>query len=435
LKNVRAIAARAVARVMRGRSLDDVLLQAPQVPPRDRALLQAMVYGVIRDYRLLGALVDAMSDRAIDNDEVDALLRVGLYQLRSMRVPAHAAVQETVEATTILNQPRPRALINALLRRYQREQAQLEEALVQSPGIVHSHPDWLVRRIEADWGAAAESVIAANQQAGPMTLRVNGRRMSGEAYRARLAAQGLDAHTVPGVPEALVLEQPQAVEAIPGFTRGSASVQDASAQLAAALLDAQPGQRVLDACAAPGGKTAHILERCPDAHVVALDADKQRLIRIDESLRRLRLSAQVVAGDAAQPEQWWDGTAFERILIDAPCSATGVIRRHPDIKWLRREDDVERLAQGQLRMLKALWPLLAPGGVLVYATCSILDAEGAAVAEHFMACTADAQEFPIEAEWGVPARLGRRLAPGGDFDGFYYLRLRKAESAEAASSK
>lgn len=408
---------------MRGRSLDDVLAQAPGLPTRDRALLHAIVYGVVRDYGLLGGLVSILSERLPSEPEVDALLRVGLYQLRSMRVPAHAAVQETVEATTVLNQPRARAFINAVLRRYQRELGEVEAQLPDDTGLRHSHPDWLVERLRADWGEALDGVLAANQQAGPMTLRVNARRMSAEDYLARLSAQGIAAHAVPGVPDAVVLEQAMPVDALPGFTRGSVSVQDASAQIAAGLLDVQPGHRVLDACAAPGGKTAHLLERCREAQVLALDEDRERLIRIDENLKRLRLTADVVAGDAGKPEEWWDGRPFDRILIDAPCSATGVIRRHPDIKWLRREDDIARLADTQARILAALWPLLAPDGLLVFATCSVLDAEGAAVVEAFLARNDGAREWPIEAAWGEPARVGRRIAPGGDFDGFYYARL------------
>ncbi|HEU0197521.1 MAG TPA: SAM-dependent methyltransferase, partial [Nevskiaceae bacterium] len=223
------------------------------------------------------------------------------------------------------------------------------------------------------------------------------------------------------------LETPRAVQHVPGFAAGVLSVQDAAAQLAAPLLDAQPGHRVLDACAAPGGKTAHLLERTDSLELVALDSEPGRLTRIDENLERLHLKASVRVGDATQPTRWWDRHPFDRILLDAPCSGSGVIRRHPDIKWLRRPSDIPRFVSQQRTLLEALWTLLAPGGVLLYAVCSILDAEGPAVIEAFLHAHDDAREWVIDASWGEAVRVGRRIPPGGDWDGFYYARLRRTE--------
>ncbi|HEX4871202.1 MAG TPA: 16S rRNA (cytosine(967)-C(5))-methyltransferase RsmB [Nevskiaceae bacterium] len=423
---LRAEAARCVLRVQQGRSLDDSLGRA-QVAERDGALLQAIAYGVLRDRSRLDALIDALLRAPIEQPcLLRALLQVGLYQLRSLRIPAHAAVSETVAATEALDLARYRALVNALLRRYQREQDALEAALPQGPAVQLSYPDWLITAIRADWPRRWREVLEAGNLPGPMTLRVNRLRQSREAYQARLQAAGLGADTVPGAAEALRLHQPVAVSALPGFAEGEVSVQDASAQLAASLFDLRPGLRVLDACAAPGGKTAHLLEREPALDLLALDRDGGRLAQVEDTLQRLGLSARCQVADAAEPAGWWDGRPFDRILIDAPCSGSGVIRRHPDIKWLRRRSDLSRLAGEQARLLSTLWERLAPGGELVYATCSIFAAEGEAIGRAFLAATPDAKAVKLEVSWGEPLSVGRRLAPGGDWDGFYYLKLRRS---------
>jgi 16S rRNA (cytosine967-C5)-methyltransferase len=425
---VRAEAARAVARVMAGRTLDDALAaaQAESLTTQNRALLQAMVYGVVRDHTLLAHLAARMLEKPLQNQPaVHALLLCGLHQLRDMRMPAHAAVAETVNAVALLEAHWARGMINAVLRRYQRERRALEDALPTDPVVRHSHPEWLVDAIRADWPRVWKKVLLENNEPGPLTLRVNRRHGSAVEYLQRLPGAGLAGHLVPGVPDAVVLEEATTVDKLPGFAAGQASVQDASAQLAVELLDLRPGLRVLDACSAPGGKTAHILERT-DCEVTALDIDPARLQRVDETLARVQLKATVRTGDARVPSGWWDEKPFDRILLDAPCSGTGVIRRHPDIKFLRRRADIPKMAQMQLEMLHALFPLLAPGGVLVYGVCSVLAAEGADVVQRFLDRAGDAKARPIGAPWGEPQGPGRRLPPGGDFDGFFYAVLARA---------
>lgn len=418
---------------MAGANLDTALGKADtqDFTPQNLSLLKALCYGVLREHLLLSNLVSQLMERPLQNEpELHSLLLLGLYQLRSMRVATHAAVNETVEATTPLGKERMRGLVNALLRRYQRESAVLEAALPQALGQRLSYPDWLSLEIKRDWPENWHSVLAGGNEQGPLTLRVNRRRISREDYLQRLQAAELVASAVPHTPDALMLEQALPVEEIPGFSEGLVSVQDASAQLAANLLDAQPGMRVLDACAAPGGKTAHLLETVDGLEVLALDQDAARLKRVEETLARLQLKAQVKVADVLTSHLWWDQKPFDRILLDAPCSGTGVIRRHPDIKWLRREKDIPRLMQTQLKMLDALWPMLATGGVLVYATCSVLRAEGEDVIKAFLRTRPEAKHLPIVAEWGEARVVGRRIPPGGAWDGFYYARLMKLGRVE-----
>ncbi|HEY0973267.1 MAG TPA: 16S rRNA (cytosine(967)-C(5))-methyltransferase RsmB [Solimonas sp.] len=424
--NLRAAAARAIQRVLRGRSLDDALAATGRFDnPADGAMARAITYGVLRDLSLLQWLASRLLDKPMpQDDEIHTLILVGLQQLRGLKTPPHAAINETVEAVESLKRPAAHGLVNAVLRRYTRDGAALEAALPADLGTRHSHPLWLVQQLQQDWGTQTESLLAANNLPGPLTLRVNRRRLTRDEYLKRLAEMNIAAQAVPNTPDAVLLAEPRAVEKIPGFTSGQVSVQDASAQLAVELLDARDGQRVLDACAAPGGKTAHLLERA-DVQVHALDSDPQRLIRIDENLRRLKLQAEVVAGDAGEPARWWDRKPYDRILLDAPCSGTGVIRRHPDIKWLRRESDIVALQQTQLRLLKALWPLLKPGGRLVYATCSTLRAEGDDIAGRARLLLEDAKLIRIDASWGEATEHGRRIASGGAHDGFYYAVLEK----------
>lgn len=426
--NLRARAALAVAATIRGSNLDEALApQAAGLSAADNGLLKALAYGVVREHRLLDAIAAQLLQKPLRGEpEVQALLLCGLQQLRAMRVPPHAAVGETVAAATDLNKAWAKGLLNAVLRRYQREQAAIEGALPVTAAIRQSYPDWLVEQVKADWPDAWRTTLAAGNEPGPLTLRVNRRQGTREAYLAELAAAGQEAQAVAAAPDAIQLAVAVPVEQLPGFAQGRVSVQDASAQLAADLLDARPGQRVLDACSAPGGKAAHLLERCDGLELLALDSDAQRLRRVEETLARLQLRAQVQAADASKPAAWWDQRPFDRILLDAPCSGTGVIRRHPDIKWLRRDSDIPRMAELQQRLLRALWPLLAPGGVLLYATCSLLRAEGVEVLRTFLDSHGDAAEDKIEAEWGEACAIGRRIAPGGSFDGFYYARLRKA---------
>lgn len=426
---VRAAAAHVIQAVINhGRSLDDALAFATsrnRFDSRDHALLSAMVYGVLRHYRRLGWQLEQMMDRPLrDAPLVEALLRVGLYQMHDMRIPDHAVVSATTAAATLLHAEWAGSLVNALLRRSQREPERLEPP--DDMAILHSWPNWMVETIRRDWGEQAETVLAEGSAQAPMTLRVNRRRMTAADYIARLSQGGRVARPLAEAPDAVVLETAGEVDALPGFARGSVSVQDASAQLAVQLLDVQPEHRVLDACSAPGGKAAHILESCPKAQLTALDSDRSRLQSVAETLRRVGAQASLIAADAADTKRWWDEKPFDRILIDAPCSGTGVVRRHPDIKWLRRVSDVRTLSKTQEQLLNALWPLLAPGGRLVFATCSILRSEGREVVDHFLQRHPEARALPCDLPVGTADGAGWRIAPGGDWDGFYYAVLSRS---------
>jgi 16S rRNA (cytosine967-C5)-methyltransferase len=427
IRNLRALAARGCAAVFAGSNLDDALEdESAHLSSADRALLRAIAFGVMRERSALEWLLNRLLDKPLRQEPLLlALLLCGLQQLRAMRVPAHAAVAETVAAANVLEKPWAKGLVNAVLRRYQREQAALEAALPQAAHIRLSYPQWLVGAIKQDWPARWREVLAAGNQQGPLTLRVNRRLNSREDYLAALARAGIAAQAIDAASDAVGLLEATPVELVPGFGEGRVSVQDASAQLAVELLQAQAGMRLLDACAAPGGKTAHLLEHHDLAQLLAIDRDGRRLQRVRENLQRLGLEATLIAADATAPEIWWNGMPFDRILLDAPCSGTGVIRRHPDIKWLRRETDIAAMAKQQLKLLKALWPLLVSDGELLYATCSILQAEGENVLREFLSAQTDASESVIDASWGEACSIGRRLPPGGHFDGFYYARLRK----------
>jgi 16S rRNA (cytosine967-C5)-methyltransferase len=343
-----------------------------------------------------------------------------------MRVKPHAAVSETVLAAR--KKPWAKALINALLRSYLREQDSLEQKADNRQYAAVSHPDWLIKQIEQDWPLQAQQILLENNQPPPMALRVNLARISRDQYLQQLSEQGMAAVAVSFCPSAIILDKPVAVDLLPGFSDGLVSVQDTAAQLAAGLLDVKPGHRVLDVCAAPGGKAAHILEHQPQLkELVALDVDASRMQRVRDNLRRLTLSAKLVVGDAANPRDWWDGQLFDRILLDAPCSALGVIRRHPDIKLLRRAEDIGPLQVLQKNILNAVWPLLAPGGIMLYATCSILKQENEQQIDAFLGEHPDAVVLPIDADWGFAGSHGRQILTGESaMDGFYYGRLGKS---------
>jgi 16S rRNA (cytosine967-C5)-methyltransferase len=428
---VRAAAAAVVARVLRERTEADDALAAAEggVVQRDRALLGALVFGALRWHQRLEWQTARLLTKPLKPGQLElgALLKVGLLQLQEMRIPEHAAVSATVDATALLGHRDAAPLVNAVLRRFQRERAALDAALAADDEARLSHPRWLLEQLAHDWPDDWQRICAANNSPAPMWLRVNERRTTRADYLARLKAAGLGARADERVATAIVLDEPQPVDALPGFAAGDASVQDVAAQRAAGFLDLAPGQRVLDACAAPGGKTGHILESCSGLDEVwALDRDARRLARVRANLDRLQLPARLVAGDATRPERWWDGRPFDRILLDAPCSAVGVIRRHPDIKVLRRPDDVARAVVLQSRLLRALWPLLAPGGRLVYATCSVLRSENDAQIAAFLSA-AEASEGP-----GTAQLSGCQSLPGdADGDGFYYACLLKPAAQRA----
>ncbi len=398
------------------------------LPHNERALTQELCYGVLRYYPRLAFLAARLLNKPLKRKDLDVqqLILIGLYQLIYLKVPVHAAVAETVAATRLLGKDWAAGLVNALLRGFQRGAAPLLAQADADPVAHYAHPFWWLTQLQSDWPAHWQDILDANNQRPPMTLRVNALRNSRDDYAAQLQAAGIIAHPVPLAPQALTLEKPVDVAQLPGFGDGAVSVQDAAAQLVAPLLNLAPGQRVLDACAAPGGKTAHLLESESQLQVQALDSDAQRLTRVEDTLRRLQLAAELRHGDAADPQDWWDGKAFDRILLDAPCSGSGVIRRHPDIKLLRTAQDIVALAQQQRRLLDALWPLLAQGGILLYATCSVLMAENQHNLAQFLATHSDAREQPIDTDWGHTQTPGRQLLPGEHgMDGFYYARLMK----------
>ncbi|MCX7086295.1 MAG: 16S rRNA (cytosine(967)-C(5))-methyltransferase RsmB [Methylococcales bacterium] len=426
--NTRLIAARVISRVLQeGQSLtvalDNGMLSVES--PKDKAFIQAVCYGVCRYFYRLDFILNELLDKPIKDTEIKALALVGLYQLNYMRVKQHAAVSETVLAAK--KKPWAKALINALLRSYLRQQHELEQKADTSPTASVSHPKWLLKLIEQDWPEQALQILQENNQQPPMVLRVNLAVNTRDKYLQALSDKELDAEAVSFCDSSLVLNKPVPVELLPGFAQGHVSVQDTAAQLAAGLLDVQIGHRVLDVCAAPGGKTVHILERQPHLkELVAVDIDAARLARVQENLQRLNVSAQLVVGDATQPADWWDGQLFDRILLDAPCSALGVIRRHPDIKILRKPDDIVALQALQKTILATTWPLLAPSGLLLYATCSILKQENEQQIEAFLAMHDDAVELPIDAKWGVVGQRGRQILTGTlAMDGFYYALIKK----------
>ena len=429
--NPRLAATRALAAVLAGRaSLGSSLPeQLAKVDPRDRALAQDLAFGTARWQPRLSLLAEKLMDKpfkAGDRD-LEALLLIGLYQLFHTRIPAHAAIGETVGCVDKLKKSSAKGLLNAVLRRAQREYDSLLPALEHDPAARLAHPRWLQKALKARWPEHWEAIATANNLHPPLILRVNRRQGSRDAYLAELAAAGIEAEPCAFSADGIRLLQPQDVTALPGFAAGRLSVQDEAAQLAAELLELAPGQRVLDACAAPGGKTCHLLEREPGlAEVVALDADAGRLERVEQNLARLGLTARTLAADGRAVADWWDGTPFQRILLDAPCSATGVIRRHPDIKLTRQASDIAPLVQLQGELLDALWPTLEVGGILVYATCSVLPEENSSNLAAFLARTPGARELDIPAPWGLAQPHGRQLLPQPDgHDGFYYCKLIK----------
>ncbi len=433
--NPRLAAAKALTAVLNGKaSLNSSLpLQLDKVEARDRGLTQDLAFGTARWQPRLSALANKLLQKpfkAADAD-VEALLLVGLYQLLYTRIPAHAAIGETVGCADKLKKPWAKALLNAVLRNAQRESETLLAELEHDPVVRTAHPRWLQKSLKAFWPQQWEAICAANNAHPPMILRVNRRHHSRDAYLQLLVEAGIEAQPCTFSQDGIVLAEACDVRNLPGFAEGWISVQDEAAQLAADLLDLAPGQRVLDACCAPGGKTCHILEVEPKlAGVVAVDLEAKRLVRVRENLERLGLSAELIAADGRDTATWWDGKPFQRILLDAPCSATGVIRRHPDIKLTRQPDDIAALATLQGELLDAMWPTLEVGGILLYATCSTLPTENTEVIEAFLARTPGARELDIAGQFGIKQPHGRQLlAQEGGHDGFYYAKLIKIAAA------
>jgi len=431
---IRASAARLVSQAVdRGRSLDD-LLASDTDEGSARGLKRSLCYGTLRWHFRLVEILGLLCERPLEGiaPELRALLEVGLFQLLSGEVAEHAAVAETVGAAKAMGHARAAGFVNAILRRFQREREAVLAAVDRDLAVRTAHPRWLVDALARDYPGAFESILEANNAHPPMWLRVNRMRADVEACAAGLEGAGWTVHPHPFAPDALRIDPPADVRSLPGFAEGRLSVQDAAAQLAVEVLAPQPGERILDACAAPGGKTCHLLERVRgQAEVTALDQSRPRLDRVRDNLIRLGLEARVQAGDVADSARWWDGRPYDRVLLDVPCSATGVIRRHPDIKVLRRARDIPALARRQGILLRAAWGLLRPGGAVLYTTCSALRAENEDVVAAFLAEAADARDETAGRCVGWPSRPsgagpGYRVQAGeAEMDGFYYACLAK----------
>jgi len=391
-------------------------------------LSKEICFGVCRHYFRLSALADALLNKRPKTIDIWASLLIGLYQLHFLRIPDYAVVKETVALLDQIKKPWAKGLVNAILRTYCREQETLVASLGNNPAFVYGHPEWFIKRLQKDWPTSWEAILLANDKHPPMSLRVNARHTTVANYLARLEEVNIQGSPLLHGLSGIVLTHPCDVHELPGFSNGDVSVQDEAAQLAASLLDLKPELRVLDACSAPGGKTCHILEKEPLlTRCVSFDIDIKRLARVKENLKRLHLEATVLAGDGLHPETWWDGVLFDRILLDAPCSATGVVRRHPDIKLLREEADIASVTQLQHGLIRALWPLLAPGGRMVYATCSVMPEENEAQISSFIAEHSDCNFLNSTQPWGQSTGHGWQILPGdNNMDGFFYSILIKA---------
>lgn len=425
--DTRAAAAKAIAQVFKQQgSLASALPPLlKQVTPQDKGLLQELCYGSLRYFHLINQHLQGLLKQPLKpkDQDIQALLIIGCYQLDYSRIPPHAAVASCVEACRALRKNWACKLVNAVLRSYQR----LEDRDISSqPWLEQSHPKWLYKQIQQAWPDQANAILEQNNQHPPFSLRVNRQRLSRDDYLKLLDQQGIDASACQFSPDGITLAKPCPVELLPNFMDGWLSVQDEAAQFSAGLLQIEDNQRILDACCAPGGKTGHILECAKGISLTAIDTEAKRLKRVEENLQRLNLSAKLICDDAGNTDAWFDGQAFDRILLDAPCSATGVIRRHPDIKLLRKPNNILELCEIQQTLLEKLWATLKPGGILVYATCSVLPQENEMQISAFLEKHSDAQELKIDAHWGCKVSHGRQLFPQpGGHDGFYYARLQK----------
>lgn len=434
-KPVRALSAQILCALEAGRGSLSTHLAAHQ-DINEFPLLQELCFGTCRWYPLLNALLDPLLKKPLKKKDRDIhwLILSGIYQLREMRNPEYASINETVNAVASLEKEWARPLVNGVLRNFQRQAQELEQRAMASPEGSTAHPAWLVQAIRTQWPEQAEQIIQANNQRPPLSLRVNLAKQSRQQAMSSLLEVGIG--SLPGALTAssIIANESVPVAALPGFTDGMLSVQDEASQLVPSLIGLEPDQRLLDACAAPGGKTCHLLESehllsGNLSEIVALDISAERNQRLKENLQRLGLQAQVVQGNAAEPASWWDGVPFDRILLDAPCSGTGVIRRHPDIKLLRSQQSLDRLKETQLLLLKSVWQCLRVEGRLLYTTCSVLREENEAIIEQFLNTTDNAKNEAIAADWGVECRYGRQLLPETEKgpDGFYFCLLSKEQ--------
>ena len=426
MEHAQRVAARVVRRVLAGTTLPVALAAAGGVTADDRALVQELAYGTLRFLGQVRAVVRALADRPLSDPSVEALLWVALYQLIHTTAPQHAVVNGAVQATASLKKTSARGLTNAILRNFLRRRDAVFATLERDDEARYSYPRWWIDRVRAEYGTRAASILDDGNRRPPLTLRVNSRALSRASYLDVLSAQGIAASAIGD--GGVVIDQPRAVTELPGYAEGWFLVQDAGAQLAAPLLGVEAGMRVLDVCSAPGGKTTHLAELAT-LDLVALDIDSARLTRVTQNLARLKLSARVVAADAGDIRSWWDGAEFHRILVDAPCTASGVVRRHPDGKWLRRESDLLAFGRQQQRLLDAVWPCLARGGRLLYATCSIFRPENDDQVVAFVARHPDVLRLSLSLPSGIGEEDGQLLpsGPGAEHnhDGFFYALLQK----------
>ena len=426
MERAQRVAARSVRRVLGGSTLPVALAAMPALAQDDRALVQELAYGTLRFLGQLRALVHHLADRPLSDPSVEALLWIALYQLIHTGAPQHAVVDGAVQATARLKKSSARGLTNAILRNFLRRRDALLAAVAREDEARYSYPQWWIDRMRGEYGERAASILDSGNARPPLTLRVNRRAMARDAYVAVLGAHGIAASAIGEA--GVILAVPRVVTGLPGYAEGVFVVQDAGAQLAAPLLGVEDGMRVLDACAAPGGKTTHLAELAA-LELVAVDIDAVRLERVAQNLARLTLAARTIVADAADTGSWWDGASFDRILVDAPCTASGVVRRHPDGKWLRRESDVEAFGRQQQRLLDALWPCLARGGTLLYTTCSIFRAENDDRVAAFIAGHDDVLRRPLRLPAGFGHDNGQLLPsePGAEHnqDGFFYALLQK----------
>lgn len=425
--SVRLAAAKVISRVASGESLSQVLPEYQEgLRQKDQPLLAELSYGTLRYYFRLDNWLSALMDKPLKSKEqtIHSLILVGLYQLFYTRIPAHAAIGETVQVTRMMGKAWARGLVNGVLRSAQRQEDALNALSDSNDICLTAHPQWLIGKIRKAWPDHWQAIARANNQSPPMTLRVNEQHLKRDRYLKKLLDNCIQASSSLLSPQAITLTRALPVEHLPGFSEGMVSVQDESAQLSGNLLPIKEGDKVLDACCAPGGKTCQLLEMFPGIELDALDIDEKRLTRVQENLDRIGLKARLLTGDSTQPDQWWHGQSYDHILLDAPCSATGVIRRHPDIKLLRKPEDIDALAELQGKILNTLWSLLKPGGTLLYATCSIMPAENSKQIAVFLERQVDAALQPLPGEWGLDTGFGRQILPGSG-DGFFYSLLKK----------
>ena len=432
MTNAREMCARVLNEVIRLNKHLDLALAVDSnglTDTREKRLTQELCYGVMRWFHQLIFITNILINKPLKKKDTDilALILSGLYQIKFLRIPDHASISASVDAANSLNKPWAKDLINAVLRRYQRECELINNKINESMVARNSHPEWIIKKLKLQWPDYWQGILSANNKHPPLHIRLNQTKTLAQQYIDELEKQGIEYTTSKMVDMGISISNPVNVDKLPGFSLGNVSIQDFGAQLAAPLLECQPGQRVLDACAAPGGKTGHILELERNlSDVIAVELDENRTPLLQDTLNRLSLKATIIQDDVINTDNWWDGNPFDRILLDAPCSAIGVIRRHPDIKYLRKSEQLSHFASSQNKMLNALWPLLKPGGRLVYCVCSIFYEETDEQIAAFSSQYKDARIVPIYADWGVMSEFGRHTIPGHDeSDGFYYSVIAK----------